>query len=376
MFEELLWTLIGWILGVLTQWFIKGTFWDTDFVQGRLLRRQQEKLNAILSRSRLDLIVGSLKIEQIMAQIFESPLGSSDIECRFEPRPRALPADLQELEFSFYPRLEAQLKAQGKTVDDNQLYGLRAVRIERPQQQGRRHNRPELVFEPTRFRYYLMINSSLDSPLLPELEGNPTSIQQRYNLALSNFQWSDVKEIPIHQWFATVTGVITNDNQLVIAIRSEMQNISDSAGGDAWHRASLSCAEGMLRPTDSKTPLPVETPSPFKTVFRALGDELGLKLGKHYMEQQVKFIALGYDKKRCQPVGVFYLELEGLGFLDVYNSWEMAKDRHENMTLMPVAVEPKSVANLLLGKITYDKKPVRLFSNHQQMGTLLVAFHL
>jgi hypothetical protein len=373
--NNLFWTLVGCVLGMLTQWFIKGTFWDTKFARGWLLRRQQEKLNAILSKSRLDLTVGSFRIEQIMAQVFEPPLSSSDIECQFEPQQRVLPADLQELEFSYYPERKFRLESQGRIVDDNELYSLKSIRIARPQQQGRRRNQPELVFEPTYFRYYLMTNHSLDDLLLPGLEGGPVSIRQRHNLDLSSFQWSDVKKIPLHQWFATVTGVITSNNQLVIPIRSEMQAIHEPAGGSTWHRASLSCAEGMLRPTDSKTPPPVETPSPFETVFRALEDELGLKRGEHYTEPQVKLIGIGYDKKRCQPIGIFCLELEKPGFLDVYNCWKMAKDRHENMTLMPVAMEPKSVANLLLGRLTYEKRPVHLFSNHQKIGTLLVAFH-
>jgi hypothetical protein len=183
-----------------------------------------------------------------------------------------------------------------------------------------------------------------------------------------------VKKIPFHQWFATGVGVITNDNLLVIAIRSEMQAITELSGADSWYRASLSCAEGMLRPVDSVSLSPVETPSPFATAFRALNDELGLKTGEHYIESQVKLIGMGYDKKRCQPVGIFYLELQEMGFLDVYNCWQTAKDRHENMALMPIAVETKSMVDLLLGKTTYNAKPVRLFSNHQQLGTLLVAF--
>ncbi len=371
MWENALW----FILGVLAQWFIGVSFWDTKFVRAWRSRRQQEKLNEVLSKSRSSLTVGTLQINQMMPQIFEPPLTSSDVKCRFEPRARSLPPDLQELEFSYLPKQVSQLRSQGRAVDFNDLYGLKSIRIERPQQQGRRRNRPELVFEPTNFKYYLMTNECLDIPLLPELTGDPVSIRQRYELDLSDFQWSDVDRIPIHQWFATVTGVVTSDNQLVVSIRSSMQVIRELTGGAAWHRASLSCAEGMLRPVDSTTPPPVETPSPFATAFRALDDELGLKHGEHYVESQVKLLGIGYDKKRCQPVGVFYLELENLGFLDVYNCWEKAKDRHENMTLIPVAAEPKSVAELLLGKLTYKERPVRLFSNHQQLGVLLVAFY-
>ncbi len=373
--ENLFWTIIGLILGILSQVLIKGTIWEMSFIQNWRRRREQKQINKILEQNRMGLTLGSLRIERVMAQKFSHPLTSNDIECFFDPEQRELPPDLQELEFTYLPQIYHQLISQGRTIDENDLYGLKSIRIERPQEHGQRRNKPEFTFEPTNFKHYIMLNESLDKPLLPEINSENVTIRERYNLDLPIFHWSDLKEIPVYQWFATCTGVIAKNNQLVIAVRSEMQAIINTTGGSSWHRASLSCAEGMVRDIDSVTPPPVENPSPFETAFRSLEDELGLHRGEHFKESEVKLIGLGYDKKRCQPIGIFNLELKDLGFIDVYKCWEFAKDRHENKTLMPIAVEPRSMADLLLGRHTFDKKPIRLFSNHQQIGALLIAIH-
>ena len=80
---------------------------------------------------------------------------------------------------------------------------------------------------------------------------------------------------------------------------------------------------------------------------------------------------LGKDAKEFQGKNI------KKGNKDVYNCWEStrAQDRQENKTLIPVAVEPSSMVRLLLGEIPYENKPVRLFSNHQQLGAFLVASH-
>lgn len=374
MWENLMW----FILGLIANFVVGVNLWNTKFMKGLQARREQERISKILSQSHSALIVNSLRIEQIMAQVFETPLEVNDIVCSFDPQSRTLPEGLQDLELSYLPKRIALLRRQGRTVDDNALYGLKSISIERPQIEGKRRNRPNLVFEPTFYRYYLMCNESLDDPLLQEPDGDLVSIRQRHNIYLQDFQWSDVQKIPLHQHFATTTAVVTADDQLVIPIRSQMQATAIQSRGDTWHSASLSCAEGMERSADSSTPLPVETPSPFMTVFRALYRELGINRGDHYLESHVKLLSMAYDKKRCQPLGVFFLKLEKLSFADIFNeTYPNAPDRHENMTLIPIACETKSIANLLLGKTLHtDGKPVRMFSNHQQIGTLLVGFHL
>ena len=120
-----------------------------------------------------------------------------------------------------------------------------------------------------------------------------------------------------------------------------MQAVTNIAGGERWHRATGSCAEGMLRPVDSSS-LKAESPSPFETSFRSLKDELGLVLGEHYTKRQVKLVGIAYDKQRCQPFAIFYLKLEHLGFLDVLQHWTTSKDRQENKALMPVAAGTKN----------------------------------
>ena len=95
-----------------------------------------------------------------------------EIVTGFESHPRPIPADIQELESTYLDKRVAALRAEGKTVDFNDRYALKSIRIERPQaEDGKRRNRPEFIFEPTNFKYYLMVNDCLDAPLLPEQGG-------------------------------------------------------------------------------------------------------------------------------------------------------------------------------------------------------------
>jgi hypothetical protein len=116
----------------------------------------------------------------------------------------------------------------------------------------------------------------LDSPLL-EREGQSLTIRENYLKDLGSFEWSKLKDVPFHMWFATTTGVITADNQLVVSIRSGMQAVSTPDLPPNTLAAAMSCAEGMLRPSDAYGGIESQ-PSPFITACRSLQDELGLNL--------------------------------------------------------------------------------------------------
>jgi hypothetical protein len=366
------------ILGFAIKFFIPGTFRDTSIYKSWRAGREYRKLREIFVESKDYVRVGSVRIDQITVLPFMHGLTSDKIRCKYEDKARKLPDPLQALEHDYLPYREAQLKELGRTVDPNDTYSLRQMRVERPQQKykdgGDRINTIELVFEPSNFKYNLMINEALDKPLITS-KGQKTTIRQVF--CLDHFDWSEIPKIPFHLWFSTVVGVVTSDHQFVLAIRSGMQAIRDSDTDESAFRASMSCAEGMLRPVDIETNLPYEIPSPFITAKRALWRELGLSIEKdHYLLSDVKLISLCFDTFRYQPLAVFLLELKSLKFDEVHYHWTMAPDRHENIAVIPIPVKPYSFAELLHGEFKYEGLQVRLFSNHQQIGVLLTGCKL
>lgn len=372
MIENLLFTALGWLLG----YFTPSSFWEHRWVKDIGARKQHRSLEKLLNAMRNRIVVGRFTIDNFSAvQVFDKPLSIHEVASTFTEVKRELPPDVLRLQEIYVPHRVAELKNSGLTVDFNDTYSLRAIRIERPQEAGIRRNRPVFCFEPSNFKYYIGVNEILDEPLLDFKEGANT-IRARYLGEYSSFEWSELGSIPIHMWFATVTAVIAG-GQLVVAIRSGMQSITDGVDGshERW-RGAMSCAEGMLRPVDSRTRYPHEEPSPFSTALRGLEDELGLKSGSHFTESDVQFLGLGFDTKRFQPVGVFLLEIRNMGFMDVYESWQSAKDRQENKTLIGVPVTSQDLAELMLGQVQYEGRPVHLFSNHQQLGAFLTASHV
>lgn len=362
-------SLFWFALGLVAKYLIRGSFWDSALYRRWKARRSTALLARRIPSSQTTIHLGGLTIEHMSLLMFRGGLGSGDVQCAFRKERRAWPEEVAELEFSYLPRRLALLRESGRTADLNETYSLHSLRITRPQTMlGDRSNRPVLEFEPSNFARYLTGNDALDKPLL---DGGRRTIRESYQLELEQFDWSQLPGLPVDPWFATVTAVITRDHQLVIALRSGMQAIRDKEHAKSW-RASMSTAEGMLRPRDSTTPTPIETPSPFCTAIRALDHELGLQNGRHFMERDIGLIALGFDVKRLQPVGIFTITV-AMDFIDVHSCWTQASDRHENAAVIPVPFEARAMARLLRGELQYEGKPVTLFSNHQEIGAFATA---
>lgn len=373
MLEGLVWTILGWFIG----YMMPASFWDARWVRDRRTHRQQRRIESLLRAAVGHLQVGSFRINRFASvHVFEPPLARTEVECSFEDVCSELPSDLRELENSFLPQRIAELQDAGRTVDLNERYALHGLRVERPQVGGRRRNRPVLVFRPSNFKHYLMMNDALDLPLLPHC-GKLASIRERYLSESVPFDWRQLDAVPVHAQFGTVTAVVTGDNQLVVAIRGQMQAIAarQLPPSDVSH-AAMSCAEGMLRPVDSMVPPPREEPNPFVTSARSLEDELGLRAGTHFAEDDIRLLGIGFDTLRFQPVGVFLLQLKSHSFMDIHSLWLTAKDRQENAELIPMAVTTQQLAALLRGQVTWRDRPVQMFSNQQQFGLLLAGLHL
>lgn len=371
--ERLAWVLLGTILGAAVRFFMKGTYYDTDLYKRSQMRREYEAVMAAMRESRDSFVMGGYQIQEMAVLPFLHGLRREDIRSKMLPQAQRLPQAIEELEYTYLNQRVAQLRASGRTVDFNDTYSLRGISIRRPQELSDRwrdrRNTIEFSFEPSNFKSNLMVNEALDQNLM-NVGGQVTSL--RAFLGLNSFDWSKLPDLPLHMWFSTVVSVVTSDNMFVIALRSGFQMIGSGAPNQSVMRASVSAAEGMLRPTDSDTEPPNEFPSPFKTAERALWRELGLVAGEHYILRDLSMIAMCFDTKRYQPLAVFYVEVP-VSFQEVKECWSMAPDNHENAALLPVPMTPPDVAQLLTGTRTYEDKCVELFSNHQKVGALLAA---
>ena len=192
----------------------------------------------------------------------------------------------------------------------------------------------------------------------------------------SAFRWDMVESLPIPQRFATCTALLIGSAQggreLVVPVRSRQNFVSADGTQDleeGW-QCSMSCAEGMLNPDDSDGTN--DRPNPFLTSARALSEELGLVAGEHFDPSEIRMLALGYDSNRCQPVGVFSVEADGLDIDRVRQRWKQARDRAESVKIQNVPLAPEPFLAFLRGRYKIDSKPARLFSNHQLLGASFV----
>lgn len=312
----------------------------------------------------------------VYAQSFYPPLSPDDLTCTYSEQGRFIPSEIERLSQLYLPKRLEELKTANRLVDQNKKYSLQSLTFSRPQQSdGKRVVRPTLKFEPSDYFLYLCQNAVLNKPLI-ETEQGFVSIRERFGLDFSDFDWHDLPRLPIHCPFGTCTMVITSDRKLIIPLRGGYVGIRGSHDSDDFHQASLSCAEGMLRPEDAEK-RDGGKPSPFLTVYRALGEELNLQSNEQYDPMNVKLLAFGFDKQRAQPIGIFLIRLDSLTFDQAFKLWERAPHRMENKTIIPVPEEPDAIEGLMKGEMTLqDHRKVILFSNHQQFGVSIVSRYL
>lgn len=365
--------LIAALLGALVQFFVPVNYWGTEFYKKRMRRKDLDAIARALRHSDSSFVVGDYEVPEMSVLPLLHGLHRDDMTCRFVPDAKRLPETVEALKHTYLPEYEEEQRARNRTIDYNDTYGLRGIRVRRPQSEADlwrdRRNTIECLFEPSNFKFNLIANEALDKKLIVD-QGKAVTVRE--HLGLAGFDWASLPEIPIHMWFSTVTGVRTSDDKFVVAIRSGLQLIGAESGLSDSVRASMSAAEGMLRPVDSLTLLPQELPSPFKTSERSIQKELGLVPGEHYMSSDLELIGMCFDTQRYQPLGVFYIALP-VPFSVVLEAWKVADDHHENSALLPIGVGANEFADLLQGKVRRNDLRVELFSNHQRVGVLLTA---
>jgi len=328
--------------------------------------------------------VGRLVIDSIIKhQPFSVPLAQSDIVCEYT-QPKQLPEPLQRYYSTGLEDRIAALRAKGKSVQINKGYSLNSTVIDKIQVEGvagRKHF-CKLVFEPADYSHQIMFGERINDEGIISCDNSAMSIREymeRYHdVNLAHFDWPTVSNIVIPQRFANVVGLLVRRSKsdpsvcFIGSIRSSAMMVNEDYPKGVWP-ATMSCAEGMLRPDDAGGH-EGEPPSPFKTAIRALGGELGLFPGEHFKINDIKMLALAYDGKRCQPVACFMLEALDLDYETVEDLWNTrAEDNNESKAIFPVPLNPSAISSLLRGDFYWEGHQVKMFSNHQQIGLLALA---
>lgn len=333
--------------------------------------------------------VGNLIISKIAKyQRFNPPLGPGDIKTKLVPS-KTLPDPLQLYYRDNIEKFIKDLRNKRKSVEINKGYSLHAVQIDKIQIDGAigRKHIPSFEFEETDYTFQIAFGERIN------LDGTISRNNRNYSIreyieefhavSFEHFDWSTIFEIPIPQRFANSVGVVCNwsnsdpskGKALICALRSKAMAVSsESIDSDTW-LATMSCAEGMLRPDDAYF-TEGAAPTPFQTAKRALQTELGLQPGVHFSENDLRMLALAYDSNRCQPVASFLIELQNMDYEMIEDLWNTgAEDNNESPAIFPVPLNPNALSSLLRGDFAWSNHPVTMFSNQQQIGLLSVAQH-
>src|SRR5690242_10769835 len=119
--EKLVLMLLSAIVGYAVKWLLPGgTLWDTRWIKERRSHKAHQQLQAEITANRGSLVIGRLSIHDIASiQTFSPCVRAIDLKSEFVDIERALPQDLQELEFDYLARRVSTLRSQGRTVDFN-----------------------------------------------------------------------------------------------------------------------------------------------------------------------------------------------------------------------------------------------------------------
>lgn len=325
-----------------------------------------------------ELRFGRIKIPYIRTfYIHPTPataLNYEEIRTEYLNEPRILHPKLKELIKNQIPELKKEALLRGQVFDDNPGYDLLDITSERKIRAGCRIHYPILTFGPTSFYPFAALNMQMDKALIEE-DDNIISIRQFTNLDYEKLNEDNLNDIPVPLRLGTNTVVLTSDGLAIMLARSSKQYIEP---GQKNFLNLHVVGEGMLRPIDSESHEKKQWPSPFKTVMRALNDELYLKEGDYYEKKDIKCLGFFLDLLRIQPVAIFLVKLNR-DFISIQHEARMASDSSEYVTLVPIKFEPKIVRLILEHKFytTHRGKPEPciITSNHAQASLMFSLFH-
>lgn len=340
-------------------------------------KRRYEKAQQYISPQEGGILqFGRIKIENMkLLYCFptqETALSRIDVWTKLANNEKPIPKDLLDLEYTYLPQEIERARERGQVLDDNSSYALDCVSSRRDVRKGIRIHFPELVFSPTSYYRFAMINLALDKLLLDRPSGK-VSIRTAYGLTPNRIDPEHLDRLPVHLRFGTGTVVVTEDEMTVLSIRSGRQYVYPTHLNDVW-TVGVSVGEGMLRPTDSFKEAGEEHPDPFLTVVRGLEKELNLIEGVHFSMLDVRLLALCLDIGKLQPFGAFTLKVP-MTFDQIVQRAQFAPDATENKELFPLPFHPRYVHGLLVGEHQLKGKLCYVESNQVRACLCLSLFY-
>jgi len=335
--------------------------------------RQEESI--VLSKSTsylllqdVDFMVGDFKADDIVPEYLflkDLALSIEDLHCDYQDYQTPLLADLIPVKEKYIETQVEESKRTSFTFDNNLSYSLYSFSISRGQSKsGQRHNQYLMRLRPTDYFSFVFPNSVLDKVIT--VNGNNTTPREVLGISKEKIRLENLKEYNCDFMIGTATVFVTNDNKIVVSLRSRAQYI---VGGATYH---LSTAEGMLRPVDNVN----GEISPFHTCIRSLGDELGLKPEEDFASADIRCIGLFLDVLRAQPLFIFYLKSKEVTFDEVKDKWRFfAKDKHENRDVIGLEWNLQTAKKLVQGKLNYSGLEIEVASNHAQTGFIVGSLH-
>jgi hypothetical protein len=246
-----------------------------------------------------------------------------DIICEYNEREALrLPTELQPTVERIIEEKKAEAKDKKQTYDDNPLYRLIGVQLERPviDDIKRRRQKLRLFLGPTSFFPYSATNLMLKEIMVKNEHGNPISLWKKSIERKNLNDTSYLRDSKLPNPLGIALAVLTNDKPPKIVLHKRSQAVF--MGPDKY---SLP-AEKMVRGVDiDRDKIPPE-PSPFITAKRCIKDELYIDVEK----EDIKFLVLGIRLDYLQPqlLGVVKLKISGEELLKVK---DMAMDKWEAM---------------------------------------------
>jgi hypothetical protein len=207
------------------------------------------------------------------------------------------------------------------------------------------------VLYPSDYEHFVVPNTILDRELTDSRTQERTTLRAMLGLQRDVLTLDGLERFPFHFRVGTGALLTTTDDYWVLSVRSNRQFVAPDVSTDCL-RLHVSVAEGMLRgPTAGSGDTTSGDPDPFRTVERALADELNLHAARDYDSADIGCIGYYLDRTRAQPFLAFQLRSDRLTLASVFERWtETPPDRHENLAIIGVRASAANAARLLAGR--------------------------
>lgn len=258
-----------------------------------------------------------------------------DIWCEYSERETLLfPKELQPIMERIINEEKEKSREHGRTYDDNPLYRLVKVKLERPVVAGIKERKQKLILflGPTSFYPYSALNLSLDKVMLRDRHGKTISLREKYLKGVNLRYAGCLQYLKLPNPLGVALAVVTNDNYILLQRRSSMVCMGPE-------RYTVGAAELMIRGIDVTEK---GNPSPFVTAKRCIKDELRINI----KEEDVKFLIFGMRLDYLQPqlLGIVKLCMNADEAIKIAES---ARDRWEG-NIFKVEFSINALKNYLL----------------------------